>query len=75
MKLYRMDFYHKDFGRCVQWFGSEAAAKKEFRRLFRERKQSGGEPQGPEGVERVDIVGGKAGLLNWLNREFTRDNG
>lgn len=72
MRIYRVDFYDVNLGACVSWQGNRRAAQAELRSLQRER----GEPaSGPEGISAVEIPTSKAGLLAWLNRNFTSDNG
>lgn len=73
MKIYRCDFYDPDEGACVSWHASEAEALGELRRQQRARGTS--RATGPEGVTRQIIPTDRAGLIDWLNSHFTRDNG
>ena len=70
MIIYKAQIYDKDEGAMLSWHSSEVAAKKHVREYG-----SGKQAQGPEGVQQVVIEGGKKGLLEWLNANFTRDNG
>lgn len=75
MKLYRTVISDKDEGTCYTWHGGYNIALRELRRLQRERNNGGGVPLGPEHVESIEISVGKKALIQWLNANFTRDNG
>lgn len=70
MIFYKAQVYDADQGAILSWHASEAKAKK-----WVKENGHGKNAQGPEGVKQEVIEGGKAGLLAWLNNNFTRDNG
>lgn len=70
MIIYKAQVWDKDEGAMLSWHTSEVKAKKWVR-----ENGLGKASQGPEGVVQVTINSGKAGLLEWLNANFTRDNG
>jgi hypothetical protein len=72
MKIYRCNKFDADLGAMLSWHASGRAAQAELRRFQKERNEP---PCGPEGVEAVDVPTDRAGLLEWLNREFNADNG
>jgi hypothetical protein len=71
VKVYRLTFHAADEGAMLSWHSS----KRDAERALRERRQEFGEAQGPDDIEAIDIPTDRAGLLTWLNREVTLDNG
>jgi len=72
MRIYRAQFFDRDMGARLAWFSNAKDAGKHLRDQQRARIDPA---SGPEGVTPVDIPAGKQGLLNWLNANFTSDNG
>ena len=71
MKIYRCSFHDADEGLIFSWHSSKSEAVEALRSLRSER----GGGNGVEEVETLDIPTDRAGLLGWLNRTFTSDNG
>lgn len=81
MRIYKAHHHHPDEGQCLSWHTSKRGAQSavaEAKRGLRdsdtldEHAQRDGEPSG---VETVDIPNDKKGLIDWLNKNFVRDNG
>lgn len=78
MRIYRCEVYGwPDDGTNVSWFPNKAQADRFLRKQQKERRENTGEERafGPEGVEMVDIPTDNTGLIDWLNRNFSTDNG
>ncbi len=70
MKLYKLMTYDPDIGQMLKWFSNKRDAYKELNRFCKEN-----ESQGPNMVECVEIPTDKSHLIDWLNKNFTTDNG
>lgn len=82
MRVYRVSWWHPWNGSQLSWAPSKREAQSHLRQAMRslheEEKEAG--PDGnysgePCGIEQLDIPTDKAGLIDWLNRQFTSDNG
>lgn len=72
MKVWKARFYDGSFGAMLSWHANRRSAEQWLRALQGDRND---EPQGPEGVEQIDIHTDKAGLIRWLNYNLNTDNG
>lgn len=70
MKLYEISIQSPDEGNVVAWASAMADAKKIAKQMKDEWSASN-----DAAIKEIDFPTDKAGLLNWLNRNFTRDNG
>jgi len=73
--VYRVDFHDPHLGTMISWFTSESKAKSYLAKMKREQKAEGIEPSGPQEVLAVELPANKGELVEWLNRNFTTDNG
>ena len=72
LRLYRLDYWHRDRGRLVIWHTCKEEAGKQFRQMLRARP----EPAKPwEGVRIAMLPITKHPLTAWLNKHFYSDNG
>lgn len=69
MKLWRAYTIDPHDGTIYRWAGDAKAACEARRELERDGYTN------PTGIEAVDIPTSKAGLIGWLNDNFTTDNG
>lgn len=67
MKLWRAWHHDPSEGRCYVWASSERAVKQLARNDWG--------PLTAVEIERVEIPTTKAELVDWLNKNFSRDNG
>ena len=73
MKIYRCTVYRDDgTGSELSWYASRREAD---RYLLHAQSERGGPPAGIEGVDAVDILTDRAGLIAWLNQNCNIDNG
>ena len=69
MVIYRVEWYDQHEGRCYEWATTKAAA-------YRRRKELDDEhPEIDHFVNRHVIPDTRAGMVDWLNKNFTTDNG
>jgi hypothetical protein len=66
MKVYRLSIQDTDLGTMLEWHPSKRAAQK---------ARSDLEPGTSAEIEPIDVPTDRAGLLKWLNDNFTSDNG
>ena len=69
MKIHRVSYYIDHDGLTYEWAPTKAAAKAIENGLF--TREDVGEVE----IELVEIPTDKAGLIEWLNQNLTRDNG
>lgn len=67
MKVWLAKLHDSAEGNMQVWASSERAV-----RALARNEWSGAKP---DSVEQVEIPPGKAGLIDWLNQRFSRDNG
>lgn len=67
MRIFKLEYYDPDEGKCCQWFASEKAASTPMDDL----REKGSEMH----LQAVNIPTTKAELVYWLNIYLTRDNG
>ena len=67
MRIYKVYQHDPTEGRLYDWF--------EFRRDARKHLALMEKDVAPFGVEAVEIECTKVGVVRWLNRHFTSDNG
>jgi hypothetical protein len=72
-KIYRLDLYSAELGNLVSWHTSRRSAEKEWKQHSEERGTE--DAVGPEGIEIIEIPLTRKGLVDWLNANFTTDNG
>lgn len=72
MRIYKVVARDPDDGVCLSWHPSKDAAEKALREWRKERNQPS---DGPESVDVIDINPTRTGIIQWLNSNFTRDNG
>lgn len=71
MKIYKLSWQNPEEGSCMRWASSQEAAVKERMKVCEEH----GVKRGDVSIDAVEIDTTKAGLIGWLNAQFTRDNG
>jgi hypothetical protein len=72
MRVYRAVKSDPEFGMLYGWHTNKRAAEHDLRAHKKLHPEG---PVGPEHVELVDVPTDKIGLVNWLARNFTSDNG
>ena len=79
MRIYKASWQSASEGHCQSWHPSKRAATKAIAAARRESSTAPGSwdetPNDCFRVELVDIPINKAGLIAWLNNNFTTDNG
>lgn len=77
MKIYRLEYYeasaeHGDDGTALFWASSKRGCEQE---LAQRRRDGRVADSGPISVTPFDIEPTRAGILQWLNVNFTTNNG
>lgn len=76
MKLYRVTWHDRDNGRLYAWIGTQREAHATLREIWDNYEGERADAlNDPPVIEPVEIPTDKAGLLSWLNNNFTSDNG
>jgi hypothetical protein len=70
MIIYRLWTSSLDEGHCYEWFASNEEAGFAMRKRIRE----GTSPDAVK-IDMLRLPDTKTGMIEWLNRNFTRDNG
>lgn len=69
MNLYRVVWHDPHQGTCYEWHATKGSAHRSRVAMHADN------PEIDHSVDRVVVKDGKLGLVDWLNRNFDRDNG